>query len=126
MQNLVVGMWSKRKQSFTSPRVGSCPAMRQQATWNCIPNEKGRAEAAKPITPPASRSGPTAAYRYRSIQKHVQDGSVWLTIGKPRLRRQDEASFGPISDVAPSFDPGKHEGLLASLFCIVPAYPHIR
>ena len=32
----------------------------------------------------------------------------------------------PISGVAPSFDPGKHEGLLASLFRIVPAYPHIR
>ena len=36
----------------------------------------------------------------------------------------------PVSDVAPSFDPviapGEHEGLLASLFRIVPADPHIR
>jgi len=35
-------------------------------------------------------------------------------------------SYGPIADVAPSFDAGKHEGLLGSLFRIVPAYPHIR
>ena len=41
-------------------------------------------------------------------------------------RTSRHVGFVPISDVAPSFDPGKHEGLLASLFRIVPAYPHIR
>jgi hypothetical protein len=34
-------------------------------------------------------------YRYRSIQKNVQDGSVWLMIGKPQLKRQDKVSFAP-------------------------------
>jgi hypothetical protein len=43
------------------------------------------AESAKTMTPPASRSGLMAAYRYRSIPKLVQDGSVWLMIGKFRL-----------------------------------------
>jgi hypothetical protein len=29
------------------------------------------------------------------IQKNVQDGSVWLMIGKPHLKRRDEVSFAP-------------------------------
>src|SRR5258705_42680 len=42
MQNPIIGMWSKRKQTFSSPRVGSCPVMCQRVTWNCIPNERAR------------------------------------------------------------------------------------
>ena len=38
---------------------------------------------------------PRAIYRYRSIQKNVQDESVWLMIGKLRLRWQDKVTFAP-------------------------------
>jgi hypothetical protein len=38
-------------------------------------------------------AGSTAKYRYLSIQKNFQDGSVWLMIGKPNLKRRDKVSF---------------------------------
>jgi hypothetical protein len=79
MQNLVIGMWRKRKQTFSSPRVGSSPAMCQQATCR-LP----------------------AKYRYLFIQKNVQDGSVWLMIGKSHLKRRDKVSFAPETDVPQS------------------------
>jgi hypothetical protein len=64
------------------------------------------AESAKTMTPPASRSGLMAAYRYRSIPKLVQDGSVWLMIGKFRLRRQDKLSILPVNR---AFEPRREE-----------------
>jgi hypothetical protein len=49
------------------------------------------------LPPCANRlhAGSTAKYRYLSIQKNVQDGSVWLMIGKPHLKRRDKFSFAP-------------------------------
>ena len=72
MQNLTIGMWSKRKQTFSSPRVGCYRAMCQQATWR-----------------------PHGNVSISLIQSNVQDGSVWLMIGKLRLKRQDKVSFAP-------------------------------
>jgi hypothetical protein len=69
-------MWSKRKQTISSPRVGSFPVPRQQATWSA-----------------------TATYRYRSIQQNLQDGSVWLTIGKLQLKPVGRFRFSPPSHV---------------------------
>lgn len=45
--------------------------------------------------------------RYRSIQKNVQDGSVWLMIGKLQLKRQDKVGFAPRADMPTksAFDP---------------------
>jgi hypothetical protein len=61
MQDLIIGMWRKRKQTFSSQRVGSSPAANRL------------------------HAGSRGKYRYLSIEKNVQDGSVWLMIGKPQL-----------------------------------------
>jgi hypothetical protein len=71
MQTLIIGMWSKRKQDF-------------QITTRWI------------FYVPRGNRRPTATYRYRAIQKNVQDGSVWLMIGKLQLKWQDKVSFAPI------------------------------
>ena len=55
-----------------SPRVG---LSRYVPTGGMPLNSKEAVRwAAKTITPPARCFGPTAAYRYRSIQKRGQDG----------------------------------------------------
>ena len=75
MQNLIIGMWSESRLS---------------------------ASHALDLLPPCANrrhGGPTATYRYRSIQKNIQDGAVWLMIGKPQLKRQDKVSFAPEADL---------------------------
>jgi hypothetical protein len=74
MQNLIIGMWSESRLS---------------------------ARHALDLLPPCANRrhrGPTATYRYRSIQKNVQDGWVWLMIGKLQLKRQDKVSFAAEAD----------------------------
>ena len=51
-----------------------------------------------------------------------------FTLEADTLSGPNDVGLGPISDVAfdPAVAPGEHEGLLASLFRIVPTDPHIR
>jgi hypothetical protein len=67
------------------------------------------------LPPCANRlhAGSTAKYRYLSIQKNVQDGSVWLMIGKPHLKRRDKVSFAP-------------EAALGGIEIQLPLYPKSR
>jgi hypothetical protein len=76
MQNLVFGMWSKREQSFTSPRVGYCPATCQRGDMELRPKGKGLpAKSAKTMTPPRWPFWPQGGV---SVSLHPEAHSGWV------------------------------------------------
>jgi hypothetical protein len=73
MQNLIIGMWSKRKETFSLA-----------ARWIFSRH-----------VPTGGMEAPRQRIDVAPSRGTFRMGRVWLMIGKPQLKRQDKVGFAP-------------------------------